>query len=127
MLKTLKKNAMALAALAIAVSASAYNVADKFTTAQSGWYTVTPDPDDHDNQNSQIIGSFVSETPPVGNCSPEVLPAEKPCQILLDLSLFSQTTPTGMNVAEAVNTYDAIIDEANSGGNEDGYARTEPE
>jgi len=87
---------------------------------QSGWYTVSAPSGDINDPDDQIIGSFISTTPPNGDCA-EANPAD-PCQVLLDLSQFTATSVSGLSVTDATDTtHKGKVDVANS--NNDGYAR----
>ncbi len=120
----IKKNSMLLLAGAAIIGFSSFKLAEKFAAPQSGWYQVTPDPTDPEDKSLQVIGAFVSTAAPSGACDPENNPSDKPCQILLNLTNFTASSPEHMTVEEAIDTYQASIDLA-SGGNNDGYAREE--
>ncbi|SEK80835.1 hypothetical protein SAMN05421740_102755 [Parapedobacter koreensis] len=89
-----------LALAATFVGFSAFKAASRHQ-AESGWYTITVDPLDPDNQEHQQIEAFEGTAPPTGNCS--TLNNQDPCQAELDLTNFNSSTPIDeLTVAEAI-------------------------
>lgn len=94
----------------------------KSVDPEPGWYSITVDPDDRDNKSTQQINAFVDSAPPTGSC--DVANEEKPCQVHLDLTNFSSSTPIeDMTVQQALSAGATITNGGTS--SPDGYAREE--
>ena len=111
-----------LVLLAGVVLTVSWKSSDISAVAGTGWYGITVDPLDQDNPSSQEINGFVDTAPPTGSCS--VNNEEKPCQVHLDLTNFSSTTPIeDMTVQQALAAGASITNGGTS--SPDGYAREE--
>lgn len=65
MKKILKQYMMAIVAVMLVVGFSAFKVVENSSTApQDGWYDVTIDPLDPDNESKQTLSSSLGDTPP---------------------------------------------------------------
>ncbi len=108
---------MAIVAAVTIIGFSAFNLVQKLDPPQDGWYQVTPDEEDPQEQSTQIIGNRLPDGPE-DNC--ESLEEENPpCAIYLEFDSSTTTSPNGMSVADATdqNGYKASIntDEGNAG------------
>lgn len=109
-----------LVLLAGVVLTVSWKSSDILAVAGTGWYGITVDP--QDNPSSQEINGFVDTAPPTGSCG--VNNEEKPCQVHLDLTNFSSTTPIeDMTVQQALAAGASITNGGTS--SPDGYAREE--
>jgi|SRR5690606_20296460 len=126
-IEIIKKNVLAVAALATVIGFSAFKVLNE---PESGWYEVEfinpslSDPNDRNDPSNLEIGNYIGASlPSSGDCQPINSPNDR-CAANLDLSNFSgATTPTGMSVATATSsTHNAKVEPSGTG-TSDGYAK----
>jgi len=94
-----------LALAATFIGFSAFKASEQ---EQTGWYSITPDNDEPNEQSSQEIDNFVDTTPPSGDeCSVEN--EQDPCQVHLDLTNFSSTTPINQLTVKQAADSGAVV------------------
>lgn len=111
----IKKNILAVVALATVIGFSAFKLTDD---PESGWYEIVPLPGgSFDDPAYQRIASYYGPTLPSGDC--QATNTEEKCAVKLNLTNFDEPEIINMSVHDAVETYEAELDDSES----DGYAR----
>lgn len=108
------RNSMVILAALMITSIFAFKIANRTAEPQSGWYSISSASNNPNQKDDQEINGFVSTSAPTGDCSPSN--TADLCQVHLDLTNFSSSTPI-----ENMTVEDAIL----AGAQASTYARTE--
>ena len=122
----IRKNIVAMVAVATIIGFSSFKVAKKFLQPEDGWYEVQQinpsDPNPNNPSNLEITSHLSSGLPSGGDCQAVNSSADR-CAVYLNLEDFTTPSPIGMSVSTATNGTNQGAVDPSSAGTTDGFAK----